>query len=218
MKTMVCVPCTDSVQTDFVKSLLRMKTRGLVTYELVSGSLVYRNRNELAEKAVGEKADFTLWLDSDMVFPDTLMIDLMEDMKGRDIVTGVCHMRRPPYTPCIWKTLRQGLTIEENETEGYNDYPRDGIFPVDGCGFACVMVRTSVIEAVIEKYSEAFAPITGYGEDLSFCLRARACGFTVHCDPRLQIGHIAQTIVTDRSFRAYRQAEAEMKRREQHAE
>lgn len=218
MKTMVCVPCMDTVQTDFMRSLINMRHKGEVVHEFLTGSMVYHSRNELAQKAVDENTDFTLWLDSDMVFPSDLMIDLMEDMQGRDIVTGVCHMRRPPYRPCIWKKLRQGLDMEENENEGYDDYPRDGIFPIDGCGFACVMVRTSVLKAVIDKYHEAFAPLPGYGEDLSFCIRARGCGFDIHCDPRLQIGHIAQTIVTDRSFRAYRQAEAAMKRREQHAE
>ena len=218
MKTMVCVPCMDTVQTDFVRSLVAMRPVGDVVPEFVAGSVVYHSRNRLAQKAVEEGYDFTLWLDSDMVFPPNLMEVLMEDMTGKNLVTGVCHMRRPPYRPCIWKTLRQGIDMEENQSVGYDDYPRGGMFQVEGCGFACIMVRTGVIKDVIARYSEAFAPLPGYGEDLSFCIRARACGHQIYCDPRLQIGHIAQTIVTDNTFRAFRRAEEERKRREQHAE
>lgn len=208
MKTMVCIPCMDLIQTDFVKSLIRMAPKGEIIYAFEEGSLVYKSRNELAEQAVANNTDYTLWLDSDMVFPDTLLIDLMEDMKGRDMVTGVCHMRREPYKPCIWKKLKKGLTPEENQIEGYDEYPRDGIFEVDGCGFACVMVRTSVIKTVIDRYHEAFAPLPGYGEDISFCIRARNCGFNIHCDPKIQIGHIGKTIVTDATFQLYRMGES----------
>jgi len=204
MKTMVCIPCQDQIQTEFAKSLVRMAPKGEVDFAFVTGSLVYKSRNDLAEKAVNSEADYTLWLDSDMVFPQTLLIDLMEDMKGRDIVTGVCHMRRAPFSPCIWKSLKRGLTSEDSQIEGYDDYPRDGIFEIDGCGFACVMVRTSVIKTVIDRYHEAFAPLPGFGEDISFCIRARNCGFDIHCDPRIQIGHIGSTIVTDETFQAYR--------------
>jgi GT2 family glycosyltransferase len=207
----------DQVQTEFAKSLVTMKTRGEVSYEFVQSSLIFKNRNELAEKAIAEKTDYTLWLDSDMVFPSTLMIDLLEDMKERDMVTAVCHMRRAPYRPCIWKTIRRGLEVEENVSEGYDDYPRDGIFRIEGCGFACVMVRTSVLEAVVDKFAEAFAPLPGYGEDLSFCIRARSCGFDIHCDPRLQIGHKGTTIIGDQTFQAYRRMEEDMKRRGNHA-
>ena len=218
MKTMVCVPCGDNMAPEFVKSLVRMQKKGEVVYEFVQSSILFKNRNELAERAIAENTDYTLWLDTDMIFPDSLMFDLMADMEGRDFVTGVCHMRRPPYRPCIWKKIRRGLTEEENEAEGYDDYPRDGIFRIEGCGFACVMVRTGLLKTVIDTYHEAFAPIPGYGEDISFCLRARACGFDLHCDPGIQIGHMGQIVVTDDSFQAYRRAEEAMKRREDHAE
>ena len=208
MKTMVCVPYYEKMEPEFVKSMMRLKPKGEVDFNFVEGTMIYKNRDELAEQAVAAGTDYTLWIDSDMVFPTTLMIDLMEDMQGRDMVTGVCHMRREPYKPCIWKSLKKGLTQEEHQIEGYDDYPRDRIFEVDGCGFACIMVRTGVLKTVIDRYHEAFLPIPGFGEDLSFCIRARNCGFDIHCDPKIQIGHIGKTIVTDATFQLYRMGES----------
>lgn len=206
MKTMIAIPCMDTVQTEFAQSLVNMRPVGEIRHAFESCSLIYKSRTDLGMLAIKEGADFVLWLDSDVIFPPDLMIDLMEDMKGRDIVTGVYHMRRAPFKPVIWKTLRQGLTPDENESVDYNDYPKDQIFEVEGCGFGAVMMRTSVLAAVRDKYHELFSPVPGYGEDLSFCVRARGCGFKIHCDPRIQIGHKAATIVTGESFEAYRKA------------
>ena len=206
MKTVIAIPCMDTVQTEFFTSCMEMQRIGEVQTAVISCSLIYSARNELSEHAVHGTADYVLWLDSDVLFPSTLMIDLMEDMKGRDIVTGIYHMRRPPYKPVLWKKLRRGLSKEENETEDYPDYPKDGIFEVEGCGFGAVMMRTEVLRAVKAKYRELFAPLPGFGEDLSFCIRARACGYKIHCDPRIQIGHKAATIVTEETWEAYRKA------------
>lgn len=207
MKTLIAVPCLDEMATVFVRSLVNLQPVGSVRHAFEAGSLVYAARNRLCEMAKAENTDFVLWLDSDMVFPSSLLVDLMTDIKGRDMVTGICHMRRPPFNPTLYKKLRLGVTADDNESEDYLDYPKNEIFEIDGCGMACCLMRTEVIEAVMNKYHDCFAPLPGYGEDLSFCIRARACGYSIHADPRLQIGHRAETIITNNTFEAYRRQE-----------
>lgn len=204
MKTMVVVPCMDMVQTEFCQSLVRMKTIGETRFDFISCSLIYKARTDLGLIALKEKADYVLWLDSDMVFPSDLLVDLMKDIEGRDIVTGIYHMRRAPFRPVIYKTLKQGMVPAENVSEHYDDYPKDGLFKVDGCGFGCVLMRAGVLQSVVDKYHELFAPLPGYGEDLSFCVRARGCGYEIWADPKIQLGHKAATIVTNETFDAYR--------------
>ena len=75
---------------------------------------------------------------------------------------------------------------------------------MEGCGFGCVLMKTEIIQSIVDKYHEVFAPLPGYGEDLSFCIRARGCGYEIHADPHIQVGHKASTIVTDQTFEAYR--------------
>ena len=210
MKTMIAIPCLDQVQTEFAQSLVSLKPVGQIRHAFMASSLVYKSRNDLALIALQEKADFVLWIDSDMVFPPDLLVDLMADMEGRDMVSGICHMRRAPFHPVLYKKLRQGLTAAENDHEKLIDYPKDGIFKVEGCGFGCVMMRTAVLQAVVDKYHELFSPLPGYGEDLSFCIRARGCGFDIYADPKIQVGHKASSIVTYQTFEAYRKQEAIM--------
>lgn len=205
MKTTIVIPCMDTVQTEFCQSLAKLQRVGSVEHEFLSCSLIYKARNDLGRLAAKGDGDFVLWLDSDVIFPTSLLADMIADMGGRDILTGVYHMRRPPFLPVIWKTLKQGITPEENVSEVAIEYPPDEIFEVDACGFGCVMMRTEVLRVVLDKYHELFSPLPGYGEDLSFCIRARGCGYKIHCDPRIQIGHKAGTIVTNETFQAYRQ-------------
>ena len=206
MKTMIAIPCMETVQTEFASSLVNMQKPGQTRATFLPCSLVYKARTDLALMAVQEKADYVLWIDSDMVFPDTLLIDLLADLENekKDIVAGVCHMRREPYKPVLWSKLRQGLRPTENESECLVDYPRDGLFEVEGCGFGCILMKTEVIEAVRDKYGDLFAPLPGYGEDLSFCIRARGCGYRIFVDPKVQVGHKSSIIVNDTVFQAFR--------------
>ncbi len=206
MKTMIAVPCMEQVQTEFAQSLFNLQRVGNVYAKFLPCSLISKSRTDLALMAVQEKVDYVLWIDSDMVFPDTLLMDLMRDIEQekKDIVVGVCHMRKEPYKPVLWSKLRQGLTAFENESECLVDYPRDGLFEVEGCGFGCVMMKTEVISAVKEKYSDLFGQLPGYGEDLSFCIRARGCGYRIWVDPKVQVGHKSSIIVDDSVFQAFR--------------
>ena len=203
MKTMIAIPCMDTVQTEFAQSLMGLKLRGEVQHAFLSCSLIYKSRNDLADMAIQAGADYVLWLDSDVTFPSTLLIDLLEDIKGRDMVTGIYHMRRPPFRPVLWKTLKLGMTYEDNQVEPYDDYP-DEIFEVDACGFGCVLMRASILQPIVDRYHDLFGPMPGFGEDLSFCIRARSCGFTIHCDPKIQIGHKGSMIINQDTFRGFR--------------
>lgn len=204
MKTIIAIPCMDSMDTVFVKSLLQLGSdKTAIRHILHSGSLVYDSRNKLTSQCLELGADFVLWLDSDVVFPPSLLDDLIDDMDGRDMVTGIYYMRRPPFKPTIFKTVKVGQSPDEATSEIYTDYPTDGPFEIDACGFGAVLMRTKVLADVANKYHDAFGPIPGCGEDISFCLRARACGYKIYADPRLQVGHRAETVVTHQTYLAF---------------
>ena len=201
MKILVAIPCMDTLDTMFVNSLLGMKKQGLTQIQFQSSSLVYDSRNKLALDAVEGEFDYILWLDSDMIFPETLLIDLLKSIEGKDFVTALAFARRPPFTPCIYKKIRLG---EECETEQYLDYPK-GIFEIDGCGFACCLMKTEMFKALedIGDY-RPFSPIVGFGEDLSACMKLKKLGYKLWCDSNIKVGHVARTVVTEDSYQGFR--------------
>lgn len=204
MKIMIAIPCMDSLDVDFVNSLENLERVGMTRSCFHASSLVYAARDQLATVAVTQKDEYVLWLDSDMVFDASLLKDLIETLKNEkaDVVSGLFFQRRPPFEPALWKTCRIGLD-GEHETEKYRDYPRREPFEIEACGMAAVLMKTEVLEACIQKYNTAFQPIPGFGEDISFCLRARDLGYKLICDPRIKVSHIGRSVINEVTYRHY---------------
>lgn len=193
MRTLVAVPCMDNVAAPFAHSLSSMKNEGECFISFIIGSLIYESRNNFCKQALKTKADYVLWLDSDMVFESDVMERMHRHMEdGKDIVSGLYFRRRAPFTPVLYKELGGNGSYVE-----YPDYPKDSVFEIGGCGFGCVMLKREVIEAVAFDSGNWFEPCDGYGEDLSFCVRAKRAGFKIWCDSTIKCGHVGQLIINE---------------------
>ncbi len=204
MKTLIAVPCMDYLEADFVECLLNLRPVGEIDIRLLKGSLVYDARNQITKMALAGGYTHVLWLDSDMTFDPDLMEKLMADLEDRediDAVTGLCFSRRPPFKPCIYNRLevQQEGNVITPIAENWYDYPRDQLFEIEGCGFACVLMKIETLQAT-GIYGVPFYPVGGMGEDLTYCWRAKKLGLRFWCDSRLKIGHLMR-IGIDEGFR-----------------
>lgn len=193
MKLLICIPTLDYIHSDFVKCLtkliIKLKSDGVrFDVEILSGTLVYSARDKLAKKAVNEGYTHTLWLDSDMIFNEDLLDDLM--FSGEQFVTGIYHTRRPPHGSCIFKDIR----LDSISKYMGNDYPKN-TFEIAGCGFGCVLIDVQVIKDVLMTYGEAFLPVHGLGEDIAFCQRVHDLGYKMYCEPAVRLGHIGHIAI-----------------------
>ena len=213
MKTLIAIPCMDVIEADFIECLtdLVMNPDNPCEIEVryLKASLVYDARNQLTKYAVEKGGyDYVLWLDSDMTFEKDLLIRLIDDIEGKETgeklmaVSGLCFGRKPPlFKPCIYKRpeVEQKGNMLMPHAENWFDYPRDQLFEVKACGFACVLMRLEMLEAML-IYGVPFFPVGGLGEDLTFCWRGQKLDMKFHCDSRLKIGHIMR-IHVDEQFR-----------------
>lgn len=206
MKTLVAVPCGDMVDALFARSLSELAKVGDVTIEFEVDTLIHFSRDKLAAKALGIGAEFILWLDSDMVFQPDLMLKLMNDIEGRDFVTGIYHYRKPPYKPVIWEKYRNIDIHGESEKVQYLHYPKDRIFEIEACGFGGCLMRTAMIEKIMTAYGALFFPTPRCGEDMSFCARATKLGYKLWADPKIQLGHRGYMVCDWEQWDAWQQA------------
>lgn len=200
----------DQVPAQFANSIATLTSYGIEGVEISLrfnlGSLVYTSRNYLALMAMQDEADLIMWFDSDMVFnPDTLLRLLKDIDDGADFVTGAYYRRTSPFTPTLFSKLdinEEGVAIWDQIEE----VPDKGLFEVAGCGFGCVLMKTDIARDVFKKFGRLFSPIGEVGEDLSFCWRARECGYKLMCDPDIPLGHVAHTMVTKDFYKNYKKA------------
>lgn len=203
MKTLIAIPALDMIHTVFFKSVIGMDKVGETAFTLTQSSLVYDARNTLARKAIDDKCDRILWLDSDMEFQPDLMKRLSADIDdGYEMVCGIFFKRKAPIMPVVYKDV--GYFTKDNEVTPvaipYEDYPKDQIFEIKGCGFGAVMMTVELLNRVVAEFGAPFSPILGFGEDLSFCKRVTHIGGKMYCDSRIKVGHIGSGVITEEIY------------------
>lgn len=202
MKLLIAIPCMDTVPVAFMESLVnlaRRLDRDKVCYEIgiESGTLIYMARDRLASKAVNNGFTHVLWLDSDMVFSDAIVEDLQ--FCGKSFVSGIAHGRRSPFISCLFKSL----DLSALERWKYEDYPAD-TFKVAGCGMACVLMESKILNEVFLKFNTCFMPLLSYGEDLSFCKRAVSLGYEIWAEPTVRLGHVGHLTIWPEDAERYK--------------
>lgn len=188
-RLLIAVPCTDYIHAEFVKSLMKLTEhlqREGIHHETViePGTLVYIARDRLACRAMNDGFTHILFIDSDMVFDESVVETLQ--FCGKDFVCGAFQSRRPPYGKCVFSSLKPPEKVKE-----YGMKP----FRVKGCGMALTMISTEILKEVQGRYGSCFNPEIydgiKYGEDLAFCWRANETGAEIWCEPTARAGHIA---------------------------
>ena len=197
MKVLIAIPSMDTVPAQFRQSLAMLQKEGECYISFQIGSLVYTSRNRLSETAISLGTDYVLWLDSDMVFAPDLMVSMLKTLKENDldILTGVYFRRVAPFTPVIYDEMR--LTENGSEQTEFKTLP-EGLFKVGACGFGCVLMKTEVLADTLSRTGDLFSPINSVGEDISFCIRRRDCGYEIYADPSIVLGHIGHRTITRR--------------------
>ena len=202
---LICTPCMSHVPVEFLTSAVTLDPTPGGRLSYLSGSLVHKARNDMVVNAVKGNFEYICWIDSDMTFPTDLVWKLLEDMKGRDYVSGLYFKRAFPLEPVVYKDMEW----EEIPTGGvrcgcepYWDYPQDSIFEIAGSGLGCCMMRTQILLDVVERFKLApFNPMQGFGEDVSLNWRLREMGVKMYCDSRIKCGHIGWVVFNERMYK-----------------
>jgi glycosyltransferase involved in cell wall biosynthesis len=148
----------------------------------VKSSIVAQARNNGIELARNSGADFTLFLDSDMVFPPSALLRLF--LHKKDIVGATYTKRVAPFD--ILGTPNQPAVLSGDLLE------------MQRIPTGCLLINMRVFDKLSKPYFRFETDAEGQivGEDYVFCDRAREAGFQVWCDAVLSrdIGHIGQNV------------------------
>jgi hypothetical protein len=159
----------------------------------VEGTSIAKERNILLDRADSLKADWILFVDDDQVFDADALIRLLD--RNVDLCGGLYLTRTPPHRPTAMRqsdsetgTFWSPLALEAVGS--------DGLEAVDALGMGFTLVRRAVWEAVPRPAFRAgqLAP-DETGEDVWFCLQAKAAGFQPYVDTSVLVGHITTKVV-----------------------
>lgn len=189
MKLMIAVPTMFFVNVNFAKSLanlcMELGRSGVDTdLEIMEGSMIYVSRDRLAWRAIQGGYTHVLWLDSDMSFEQDIVDSLM--WSGKDMVCGAFCSRKPPFSPCVYESIRDPENMVKVKHFGLEP------FRVDGCGMAAVLTSVKLLRDVWNRFDTCFMPTEKIrGEDIAFCDRVNQLGYEIWCEPTVRPGHTA---------------------------
>lgn len=180
-----------------------------------SSANVSQARNSLTARFLDDypSADWLLWVDADMSFDHDSFHALVSsaDPLERPVVGGLCFGSN---LGALFPTIYQMTRTAEGRltTLRVLDYEQDAMVGCAATGAAFLLIHRSVLEAMRDKAFNAAFPwfqeteIDGQpaGEDLTFCLRAGMCGFPVHVNTAVKIGHHKSVLLTEDMFREQR--------------
>lgn len=151
----------------------------------VEGQDVASARNEIAQAAIDQHADYVLFVGDDVLVPPDIIDRLRSHHEA--MVTGVYWTKSYPSQPYLWDGLQKGPLL---------DWKMGEFFPIDWAGCDALLVSTEVFRAVpypwfsLEwKFEEEqpFAPLAT--EDLYFYTKARQAGYRLYVDTAVQCDH-----------------------------
>lgn len=162
-----------------------------------------------------DKPEWFNWFDVDMVPPPDYLerLHAAADPETAPIVGALCFAGgRTKVVPTIY-TIEN--TDGKMQSETQLSYPADAVIEVGGTGSACLLIHRSVFENVLEGitkvqpdhplpwYQDVLVDNKDWGEDLIFCLRARAAGARIWIDTGCKVGHRKMWTMDERAFVAY---------------
>ena len=163
------------------------------------GLYVEDNRNLLAEHTLRLGAEWNWQVDTDIEFQHYVLETMvgMAESGGLKILAASVPIGET-YPSCGFRQAGQWqwkpvFPMPQEPTE------------VDAIATACVLIHRSVYETMADKFGHRWfnritvgdkGKETVLGEDFSFCLRARECGFTIHCAHVAGLRHWKQMPLT----------------------
>ena len=185
MKLAICVPCRDSVMSGFCFDLAKLvgyhsrNTKDEIFIYQMPGTLIFHQREKLAQEALEAGADAILWIDSDMRFPSDTLERLLSH--GVDICGVNATTRREPIMPTALdlEVVDGNPVFHKIETRG-----KDYVEEVSAVGFGVTLTRASVFQKMPQPWFDILWTDNGgiIGEDVHFCIKAQDNGIKTYVD------------------------------------
>lgn len=189
-KVLIAIPTTKNIEAATYKAIYDqiLPDNIKAEFQYFYGYNVDQVRNLIANWIVKGDYDYLFSVDYDISFPDDTLARLIA--QDKDVVSGIYRQRFHEH-----QTLE---IFEANDRGGFTHMPYEKLkgrtqpVEIGACGFGCVLVKKKVMVDIGYPqfvYHHALDHKDTFSEDLDFCRKARAKGFTIWADPTIICDH-----------------------------
>ena len=210
-KLHICTPHNRIFPSEYVICAIRSLSELSYDYDmdivLTESALIHANRNALLYNAYAEEADYVVYIDNDMLWSPDDIRNLIAT--GKDVVSALTRSRTNLHgiknPPVVFE-------YDKNNNPSIMKEIPDTLFEADAVGTGFLLITKPVVTKLIENidtvgyafdfmkrmfdHNKEEKGVTSFlGEDISFCYRAKQLGFSIWCEPKVQVGHIVSRVV-----------------------
>lgn len=182
MKIAIGIPCMGTIQSMTVASLIQQQktyTDIEFDYYMIESSLVYDARNVILDQVNKSDADYLLFIDSDIIFPNNALKALLDQKKS--MIAGVYWNRSEIVRkPVIYDSIKPRHIFKRKAEVTPLKRKIQGCEEVKACGMGFCLIRKDLIKKITKKFVSPFEPYKGMGEDISFCYRVGKIGEKIY--------------------------------------
>lgn len=220
----LCIPAYKEIngQVMFIFMALAMKYRQGIRLEMRWGdSMIARSRNQLAKRFMDTGATWSIWFDTDMLFPfghsgiykqflGAPANGIAEKYLSHHTIERMIGWKKSVIGGCYWDRMGQGRLIAAGSQPILNPIPSDTLYAANFCGTGCLAVNRQVFLDIAKKFPDTypedrvgnecgfFTPFMKggrmTGEDEAFGWRANEAGHPTYIDLGLICGHIGTAV------------------------
>lgn len=171
----------------FSVCLMNLKHPVNTNIDWALGNDIASGRNNLVRRSLELGSEWILFLDDDHVFPNDLLVRLLE--ADKDIVSGLYLRRGVPMTPVAFSHRTPGNTYMPIVLP---ELPKEGLLKVHAAGAGALLIRSEVFRAIGDPWFEhGRVGEWDASEDIIFCEKANEAGFEVFVDLEARLGHLS---------------------------
>ncbi len=149
-----------------------------------TGSYIQDNRETIVETAIERGMTHLLFIDHDMVFEPQAVESLVN--RNKDIIGAPFSLRTTPSDPFA--------TVKKEDPHGNKIWEEQGdLIKCCAVGTGFMLINLEVFKKIKKPWFQLEYDDKGelqYGEDMSFCRKAREAGFDIFCDTTVKLGHL----------------------------
>jgi len=187
----ICIPTNGLLHSEtafFLIEAIRYTEAYGYTVDILMdlGTVLSSQRQFLARKSIDYyDADYIMWIDGDMTFPEDTIVKLIE--RNKNIVCATYSKRQEPFHPTAFAEIDPVVPVQIS----------GDIKKVKYAGMGCMLVKRSVYQSIAPPWFPLTwheATDSWHGEDMGFCTKAIDAGYDiwVDIDLSLKIGHLGQ--------------------------
>jgi choline kinase len=183
-KILIAIPTARHIEPSTFKSIYNLELPDNCTaeFDYFSTYQLDETRNLIAKKS--KEFDYLFCIDSDIVLEKDSLKRLFSHNK--DIVSGLYVKKNLDKTEYeIYDKINGRFKVKTVISKD--------LFEIHGCGFGCVLLKTSVFDQIEYPYFKNTFMSNEEpksSEDLYFCRKAKVSGFQLWADPAVLCGHI----------------------------